>query len=91
VLRRPTSSAAACAESLLPLDAHADQPLIGGFSGQAAGIGVTLVVAAVATAVSLLLAIPLSINFTAALLDQSTKPGARQRLIASRVVESPGS
>jgi Transmembrane secretion effector len=41
--------------------------VVWGFSGQAAGINVTLVVAAVAMALSLLLAIPLSINFTAAL------------------------
>jgi len=38
-----------------------------GFSSQAAGVNVTLVVAAVAMALSLLLAIPLSINFTTSL------------------------
>lgn len=41
--------------------------IVWGFSGQAAGVNVTLVVAAVAMALSLLLAIPLSINFTTAL------------------------
>jgi Transmembrane secretion effector len=38
-----------------------------GFSSQAAGVNVTLFVAAVAMALSLLLAIPLSINFTTSL------------------------
>jgi MFS family permease len=41
--------------------------ILWGFSGQAAGVNVTLVVAAVAMALSLLLAIPLSINFTTSL------------------------
>ena len=41
--------------------------IVWGFSSQAAGINVTLVVAAVAMAVSLVLAIPLSINFTTSL------------------------
>jgi ABC-type phosphate/phosphonate transport system permease subunit len=41
--------------------------IVWGFSSQAAGVNVTLVVAAVAMAFSLLLAIPLSINFTKAL------------------------
>jgi MFS family permease len=41
--------------------------IVWGFSSQAAGVNVTLVVAAVAMALSLLLAIPLSINFTTSL------------------------
>jgi MFS family permease len=41
--------------------------IVWGFSSQAAGVNVTLIVAAVAMALSLLLAIPLSINFTTAL------------------------
>jgi MFS family permease len=41
--------------------------VVWGFSGQTAGIDVTLVVAAIAMALSPLLAIPLSINFTGAL------------------------
>jgi MFS family permease len=41
--------------------------IVWGFSSQAAGVNVTLVVAAVAMAVSLVLAIPLSINFTTSL------------------------
>jgi hypothetical protein len=41
--------------------------IVWGFSSQAAGVNVTLIVAAVAMAVSLLLAIPLSINFTTSL------------------------
>jgi MFS family permease len=41
--------------------------IVWGFSSQVAGINVTLVVAAVAMALSLLLAIPLSINFTTSL------------------------
>ncbi len=41
--------------------------IVWGFSRQAAGVNVTPVVAAVAMAVSLLLAIPLSINFTTSL------------------------
>jgi predicted MFS family arabinose efflux permease len=41
--------------------------VVWGFSSQAAGVNVTLVVAAVAMALSLLLAIPLSINFTTSL------------------------
>jgi MFS family permease len=41
--------------------------IVWGFSSQAAGVNVTLVVAAIAMAVSLLLAIPLSINFTTSL------------------------
>src|ERR1700687_3005280 len=41
--------------------------IVWGFSSQAAGFKVTLIVAAVAMALSLLLAIPLSINFTTAL------------------------
>jgi MFS family permease len=41
--------------------------IVWGFSGQAAGVEVTLLVAAVAMALSILLAIPLSINFTTSL------------------------
>jgi MFS family permease len=41
--------------------------IVWGFFSQAAGVNVTLVVAAVAMAVSLVLAIPLSINFTTSL------------------------
>ena len=41
--------------------------IVWGFSSQAAGVNVTLIVAAVAMALSLLLAIPLSINFTTSL------------------------
>jgi MFS family permease len=41
--------------------------IVWGFSSQAAGVQVTLIVAAVAMALSLLLAIPLSINFTTSL------------------------
>ena len=41
--------------------------IVWGFSSQAAGVNVTLIVAAVAMAFSLLLAIPLSINFTTSL------------------------
>ena len=41
--------------------------IVWGFSSQAAGVKITLVVAAVSMALSLLLAIPLSINFTKAL------------------------
>jgi len=41
--------------------------IVWGFSSQAAGVNITLVVAAVAMALSLLLAIPLSINFTTSL------------------------
>jgi hypothetical protein len=41
--------------------------IVWGFSSQAAGVKVTLIVAAVAMALSLLLAIPLSINFTTSL------------------------
>jgi predicted MFS family arabinose efflux permease len=41
--------------------------IVWGFSSQAAGVNVTLVLAAIAMAVSLLLAIPLSINFTTSL------------------------
>ena len=41
--------------------------IVWGFSSQAAGVNVTLIVAAVAMAVSLVLAIPLSINFTTSL------------------------
>jgi MFS family permease len=41
--------------------------IVWGFSSQAAGVNVTLVVAAVAMALSLLLAIPLSLNFTTSL------------------------
>jgi MFS family permease len=41
--------------------------VVWGFSSQIAGVNVTLVVAAVAMALSLLLAIPLSINFTTSL------------------------
>ena len=41
--------------------------VVWGFSSQAAGVNVTLVVAAVAMALSLLLAIPLSIDFTTSL------------------------
>src|ERR1700751_5437223 len=41
--------------------------IVWGFSSQAAGVNVTLVVAAVAMAISLVLAIPLSINFTTSL------------------------
>jgi predicted MFS family arabinose efflux permease len=41
--------------------------ILWGFSSQAAGVNATLVVAAVAMALSLLLAIPLSINFTTSL------------------------
>jgi len=41
--------------------------IVWGFSSQAAGVNVTLVVAAVAMALSLVLAIPLSINFTTSL------------------------
>jgi MFS family permease len=41
--------------------------IVWGFSSQAAGVNVTLVAAAVAMAISLLLAIPLSINFTTSL------------------------
>jgi MFS family permease len=41
--------------------------ILWGFSSQAAGVNVTLVVPAVAMALSLLLAIPLSINFTTSL------------------------
>ena len=41
--------------------------IVWGFSSQVAGVNVTLVVAAVAMALSLLLAIPLSINFTTSL------------------------
>jgi hypothetical protein len=41
--------------------------IVWGYSSQAAGVNVTLIVAAVAMAFSLLLAIPLSINFTKAL------------------------
>jgi len=42
--------------------------IVWGFSSQAAGLDVTLIVAAVTLALSLLLAIPLSINFTTSLL-----------------------
>jgi len=41
--------------------------IVWGFSSQASGVNVTLIVAAVAMALSLLLAIPLSINFTTSL------------------------
>ena len=41
--------------------------IVWGFSSQAAGVNVTLIVAAVAMALTLLLAIPLSINFTTSL------------------------
>jgi MFS family permease len=41
--------------------------IVWGFSSQAAGVNVTLIVAAVAMALSLLLAIPLSISFTTSL------------------------
>jgi MFS family permease len=41
--------------------------IVWGFSSQAAGVNVTLVVASVAMALTLLLAIPLSINFTTSL------------------------
>ena len=41
--------------------------IVWGFSSQVAGVNVTLVLAAIAMAVSLLLAIPLSINFTTSL------------------------
>jgi hypothetical protein len=41
--------------------------IVWGFSSQAAGVSVTLIVAAVTLGISLLVAIPLSINFTTSL------------------------
>src|ERR1700730_6214464 len=52
---------------MLSQGAIASGGIVWGFSSQAAGVNVTLVVASVAMALTLLLAIPLSINFTTSL------------------------